>query len=206
MSFAGVRGHFLTVVKHRHKVMEHCFRAGLLWRGLTHDLSKFSPTEFIPGVLYYQGNRSPNEREREVCGYSRAWMHHKGRNRHHFEYWTDYNPSTKKMEPVRMPDIYIFEMFCDRVAASKIYNKEKYTDNMPLEYFLRAKPRRIIEKETAEKLEFLLTMLAEKGEDATFRYIRRQVRRSRHGQTDWKGLVHEHADCQPQDTLQGTGV
>jgi hypothetical protein len=87
-----------------------------------------------------------------------------------------------------MPDVYIFEMFCDRVAASKIYNKERYTDHMPLDYFMRAKHRRIIEAETAAKLEFLLTMLAERGEDYTFRYIRAQVKRSRRGMTEWRGL------------------
>lgn len=186
---AGLKGHFLTVVRHRHKVMEHCFRAGIFWRGLVHDLSKFTPTEFIPGVKYFQGDRSPNEKEREETGCSKAWMHHKGRNRHHFEYWTDYSPVTKRLEPVKMPDVYIFEMFCDRVAASKTYNKEKYTDSMPLAYYERAKHRRLIEKETAAKLEFLLTMLAEKGEDETFRYIRRQVCRNRLGKTKWKGLV-----------------
>lgn len=115
--------------------------------------------------------------EREISGYSKAWMHHKGRNRHHFEYWTDYSPVTRQMEPVKMPDIYIYEMFCDRVAASKIYNKDKYTDDMPLEYFLKAKPWRIIEKTTSDKLEFLLRLLAKKGEDACFRYIRRQVKK-----------------------------
>ncbi len=172
-------GHLKTIIRHRHKVMEHCFKAGIFWRGLTHDLSKFSPTEFIPGVLYYQGTRSPNEREREKIGYSKAWMHHKGRNRHHFEYWTDYNTKTKKLEPVRMPDKFIYEMFCDRVAASKIYNGENYTDDMPLNYFLRAKHRRIIETETAQKLEFLLRMLAESGEDEVFRYIKRQRKRQK---------------------------
>ena len=171
----GFFGHLKTVMVHRHRVMVNCWKAGIIKRGLLHDLSKFSPTEFWQGVKYYQGNRSPNEMERETYGYSKAWLHHKGRNRHHFEYWTDYNTVTKRIEPVRMPDIYIYEMFCDRVAASKIYNKENYTDNMPLEYFLRAKQRRIIEKETSDKLEFLLRMLSEKGEAACFRYIRRQV-------------------------------
>jgi hypothetical protein len=169
-------GHLKTVVCHRHKVLVHCCKAGIIKRGLLHDLSKFSPTEFFPGVKYFQGSRSPNELEREVEGCSKAWMHHKGRNRHHFEYWTDYNTKTKLMEPVRMPDVFIYEMFCDRVAASKIYNKEKYTDSMPLEYFLRAKPRRKIEPYTAEKLEALLRMLEEKGEDETFRYIRNEVK------------------------------
>lgn len=183
-----LKGHFLTVVRHRRKVREHCFKAGIFWRGLWHDMSKFSPTEFIPGVMYFQGSRSPNEKEREVTGFSQAWMHHKGRNRHHFEYWTDYNTVTKKLEPVKMPDVYIFEMFCDRVAASKIYNKENYRDDMPLAYFMRAKQKRMIEKETAEKLEFLLTMLAERGEEETFRYIRNQVRRNRVGMTRWRGF------------------
>lgn len=174
------RGHLRTVRQHRRQVFIHCVKAGIPVRGLLHDLSKYSPTEFIPGVLYYQGNRSPNEQERETSGYSKAWMHHKGRNRHHFEYWTDYSTVTKKMEPVPMPDIFIFEMFCDRVAASKIYNKEKYNNDMPLDYFHRAKPKRIIADETARKLEFLLTMLRDKGEDYAFRYIRRQVRKKKH--------------------------
>lgn len=170
-------GHLRTVIHHRHLVMLHCFKAGIYWRGLTHDLSKFSPTEFIPGVIYYQGTRSPNEKEREETGYSKAWMHHKGRNRHHFEYWSDYNMETRRLEPVRMPEEYIFEMFCDRVAASKTYNKEKYNDNCPLEYFLRAKHSRVIEKVTMKKLEFLLRMLAEKGEDEVFRFIRHRVKK-----------------------------
>ena len=171
-------GHLNTVRKHRKVVFSHCRKAGIFWRGLLHDLSKYAPTEFFAGVQFYQGGtRSPNEGEREKFGHSLAWMHHKGRNRHHFEYWTDYSPVTRRMEPVRMPDIYIYEMFCDRVAASKIYNKEKYADNLPLEYFMKAKTWRIIEKETSDKLEFLLRLLAEKGEDACFRYIRRQVKK-----------------------------
>ncbi len=171
-------GHFLTITKHRHKVMLHCIKAGIVWRGLTHDLSKYSPSEFWAGVKYYQGTRSPNEMERETLGYSRAWLHHKGRNRHHFEYWTDYNPQTRRVEPVPMPDIFIYEMFCDRVAASKIYNKENYSDRCSLDYFLRGKANRVIDPQTSEKLEKLLTMLAENGEAAVFRYIRNERRSS----------------------------
>lgn len=172
-------GHLKTVTSHRHMVMIHCFKAGIIKRGLLHDLSKFSPTEFISGVIYYQGNRSPNEEEREVNGYSKAWMHHKGRNKHHFEYWTDYSIKTGTLDPVKMPDEYIFEMFCDRVAASKIYKKDEYNNKCPLEYFLRAKQRRCIESQTARKLEFLLRMLADKGEDYTFKFIRKQVRKTK---------------------------
>lgn len=171
-------GHLKTILHHRHLVMIHCFKAGIIRHGLTHDLSKFSPSEFIPGILYFQGHRSPNEREREVNGYSKAWIHHKGRNRHHFEYWNDYNTITRRLEPVEMPNDYIIEMFCDRLAASKTYNGKNYTDSSPLEYYMRGKNRRFIAKGTAKKLEFLLRMLAEKGEDYTFRYIRNKFRKS----------------------------
>ena len=102
-------------------VIKHCWYAGIFLQGLKHDLSKYTPTEFIPGVKYYQGNRSPNEGEREDYGYSKAWMHHKGRNRHHFEYWTDYDTKTRLLTPIKMPLKYVKEMFCDRVAASKFY-------------------------------------------------------------------------------------
>ena len=103
-------GHLKTITHHRHLVMRGCFRMGLIWQGLTHDLSKYSPTEFFAGVRYYQGNRSPNTAEREANGYSLAWMHHKGRNRHHFEYWTDLSPETRTYEPVDMPVKYLCEM------------------------------------------------------------------------------------------------
>ena len=166
--------HFRTITNHRHKVIAHCFKAGIPLRGLLHDLSKYSPTEFIPGAKYYFGNRSPNEGERESYGYSKAWLHHKGRNRHHFEYWTDYDPVDKKFKGIKMPQKYLIEMFCDRVAASKTYNGKNYTDRTALEYFERGRKSRgsIIHPETSDELERLLKMLAEKGEDYTFKYIR----------------------------------
>ena len=168
--------HFRTITKHRHKVIAHCRKAGIFWQGLKHDLSKYSPAEFITGAKHYLGTRSPNEAERELYGYSKAWLHHKGRNRHHFEYWTDYNSKTKRVEPVKMPYNYLAEMFCDRVAASKIYNKENYTDSAPLAYFERSKSTRFIHEETSEELHELLKMLSEKGEKETFAYLKSKVR------------------------------
>lgn len=177
MTIKSACGHFKTITKHRHKVLEHCIKAGIPVQGLLHDLSKYSLVEFLPGAEFYVGTRSPNELEREANGYSEAWMHHKGRNRHHFEYWTDYNPVTKENEPVRMPVCYVVEMFCDRVAASKIYMGDAYTDSAPLEYFYRGKARRKIHPDTSELLERMLTMLAEQGEEKTFARIRRMMER-----------------------------
>ncbi len=164
--------HLTTVTRHRHMVIRHCFRAGILWRGLLHDLSKYSPTEFWVGVRYYKGIKSPNEGEREAYGFSKAWIHHKGRNRHHFEYWTDYDRITRLMSPVKMPLVFVKEMFCDRVAASKIYQGEQYTPAHPLAYFQRGKANRAIHPETAALLESWLILLAEEGEKAAFRAIR----------------------------------
>ena len=171
--------HLKTITKHRHAVIKHAFKAGIPLRGLLHDLSKYSPEEFMAGAKFYLGTRSPNEAEREKFGYSKAWMHHKGRNKHHFEYWCDYNPQTKIMSPVEMPVKYVVEMFCDRVAASKIYQGKKYTNSHPLEYFLRGKQKRVIHPKTSDLLESMLVMLSEKGEKETFRYIRKEIMASR---------------------------
>ena len=164
--------HFRTITKHRHKVIYHCAKAGILFQGLFHDLSKYTFTEFIPGMKHYQGTRSPNEVERELFGYSKAWMHHKGRNKHHFEYWIDFNPKSKMYEPVEMPLNYVIEMFCDRLAASKIYQGKNYTESHPIEYFLKGKENRVIHKNTSDLIESLLLMVKEKGEEETFKYIR----------------------------------
>ena len=165
-------GHFLTITKHRHEVVRLCFRAGIGFQGLFHDLSKYSPTEFIPGVRFYTGKESPNNGERRSCGYSLAWMHHKGRNKHHFEYWYDYDMVTKKIVPVDMPDRYIKEMCCDWIAASKVYNKENYTTKSPLNYLQKSTAREKMTETTYRKLLYLLTMLAEKGEKETLKRMR----------------------------------
>ena len=165
--------HFLTITKHRNEVIRLCFKAGIGFQGLFHDLSKYSPTEFIPGARYYMGDQSANNGERIDKGYSLAWMHHKGRNRHHFEFWYDYEMATKKLVPIDMPDRFIKEMFCDRVAASKTYNKAKYTQESPLLYLTKSTAREKMTETTYKKLVYLLKMLAEKGEKETLAFMRR---------------------------------
>ena len=70
---------------------------------------------------------------------------------------------------------YVKEMFCDRLAASKIYQGDKYTDSHPFEYFSRGKVKRLIHPETSALLELLLVMLRDKGEAETFRYLKQEV-------------------------------
>ena len=169
-------GHFRTITKHRHTVIKHCFKAGIFWQGLGHDLSKYTPQEFLAGAKNYQGTRSPNEVQREIYGYSPAWLHHKGRNKHHFEYWFDYNPKLKKIAPIKIPLRYVVEMFCDRVAASKVYRGKDYTSDHPLNYLVNGKDPQYIHPETLEFLIKLLAMLKDEGEDKTFAYIRKKIK------------------------------
>ena len=168
-----IKGHFETITRHKLLVMKYCFECGLYEQGLAHDLSKYSPTEFIPGCIYYQGDHSPNEAERAAKGYTSAWLHHKGRNKHHLEYWIDYAADGSGMCGMKMPIQYVIEMFCDRVAASKIYYGKEYTEDMPLAYYEKGKYCRVIHPETSELIESLLRMLKEKGEKETFAYIRK---------------------------------
>ena len=171
--------HFRTITKHRNLVARYCRKCGIGWQGLRHDLSKYSPTEFWPGAKYYQGTRSPNEKERELFGYSAAWLHHKGRNKHHHEYWNDLNPATKCYEPVPMPTRYVAEMFCDRVAASRIYRGKAYTDRDAYDYYLRGNTRAKVHPATADRLEGWLKLLAEQGEDVALAAVKAAVKEAR---------------------------
>lgn len=173
-------GHLRTILHHKNLVRHYCFRAGLYKQGLMHDWSKYSPVEFINSVRNFQGGKkSPNFGEKATKGYSSSWLHHKGRNRHHFEYWIDFtlNPD-EGLQGMPMPTRYVLEMFCDRIAASKNYNRKNYDDSFPLAYYEKNKSHYILHKDTKELLERLLHMLADEGEDKTFAYIRKNI--------DWK--------------------
>lgn len=170
--------HFKTITKHKWYVMRYCFRAGLYYQGIMHDLSKYSPVEFWVGAKYYQGDRSPNDQERNEKGYSSAWLHHKGRNRHHLEYWIDYKrqPDGRvRLAGMPMPHKYVVEMFCDRLAASRVYKGAQFDPAAPYEYYMRGKDATILHEESAALLETLLRTYAEDGEDAVFTYIRKEV-------------------------------
>ena len=170
--------HLHTVCKHRRLVRKHCFKAGLVWQGIWHDISKFSPVEFFPGVKFYQGTRSPQALERETLGYSAAWLHHKGRNKHHFEYWTDVGRGGTPVS-VQMPPKYLAEMVCDRIAASKVYRGNDYTDSDPLAYFSGRNDETVMHPKTAAQLKYFLGLLAEKGERIMFSELKKFVKESR---------------------------
>lgn len=178
------KGHLKTINEHKRLVMEHCFRVGLYKQGLLHDLSKYSPAEFITGIKYYQGDKSPNAAEREEKGKSEAWLHHKGRNKHHYEYWIDYPGRGQDIAGMEMPVRYVVEMFCDRVAACKVYNKEKYTDSDALNYYKKGRAHYVIHPKSDRLLKYMLEMLSAKGEEYTFDYIRRKILKNKKRKKD----------------------
>ena len=175
-SFRKARAHFHTINHHKWLVMCGCFRLGMYKQGLLHDLSKYNPVEFMAGCRYYQGFKSPNNVEREQEGFSRAWLHHKGRNLHHLEYWLDYTVDEKvNFGGMKMPVKYVVEMYVDRVAACKNYMKDNYEDGSALAYYNKGRAKVLLHRDTAALLEFMLEMLARDGEKATEDYIRRHI-------------------------------
>ncbi len=160
--------HWLTITKHRLLVWRYCRQSGLFWQGLMHDLSKYGPTEFIAGAKYYQGTRSPNDLERRTEGVSKAWLHHKGRNKHHLEYWNDYPQGGGKYGAIDMPLKYIVESVCDRIAACKIYMGETYRPDSAYEYYLHSFPHYQISAHTDHWMRRFLEDLSLHGEAHCF--------------------------------------
>ena len=154
--------HFNLVNKHRFKVFKLCCKAGIPFRGLVHDLSKYSPVEFFESVKYYNGGYSPISNCKKENGYSKAWLHHKGRNKHHHEYWYDYAAPEKT--PV-MPYKYTVEMICDTLAAGMTYQGKNWTRDYQLNYYLVDRKRKNINPKIDAILLEVYGMVAENGID-----------------------------------------
>ena len=152
ITFKKFIGHLHVVNRHRFKVFCLCVRAGVPLRGLLHDLSKYSFIEFWEGVKYFSKDYSPIITCKKVNGYSEAWLHHKGRNKHHHEYWYDYAAPDKT--PI-IPYSYFVEMVCDMLAAGMTYQGKKWTNEYELNYWMNKRE----ECKINPKLDFLLTKI-----------------------------------------------
>lgn len=155
--------HIKTVLKHKWVVLKLAIKAGIPWQGITHDLSKFSITELKESVKYYNGKRSPLALAKEENGYSLAWLHHVGRNKHHYQYWYDYeapNPTPK------IPYKYVVEMICDSLAAGIIYRGKEWTKEYQLSYWNRTKERARIAAELRNMLDEVYSLVAQDGIDS----------------------------------------
>ena len=78
-----------------------------------------------------------------------------------------------------MPMRYIAEMFCDRIAASKIYEKENYTDTSSYHYLKKGLAGELMHPDTMAEIEKMLTVLKDEGEDAAFTYVRQRLKEAK---------------------------
>ena len=155
--------HFILVIRHKNQVFINCVKCGIPIRGMLHDLSKFSPTEFFESARYFQGNRSPITMARREKTVSYAWLHHKGRNKHHIEYWLDQDCEVTPLMPYK----YAVECVCDKLAATRVYAKAKgvYTNDMPLAHWQRYGNKVNGNPRTMAFIEKVFLDVSENGED-----------------------------------------
>ena len=174
MKFLNVFRHTALVFRHKWRVFINCAKCGIVWRGIVHDFSKFSPDEFFESVRFYQGNRSPIGVCRRETGVSRAWLHHKGRNKHHLEYWTD--PECK-VQPL-VPYKYAVECICDKLAATHTYLGKSYTDDKPLEHWERYGNKVEANPDTMRFIDEVFRDIRDKGERAVLsrKYMKKKYK------------------------------
>ena len=152
--------HFKTIMKHKWYVFLECRKLGITWRGIVHDLSKFSPKEFVASARYWTGIGSPVAAERDAVGYSYAWRHHKGVNLHHWQWYVDMDGWDEDgrviLNPAPMPEKYIREMVADMRGAAKAYG-----GGSAIEYYLENQKEWVLHPNTKKRFEELL--MSEKG-------------------------------------------
>ena len=156
--------HIKLVSKHKWIVFKLCYKIGMPFRGFMHDWSKFSPQEFWESVKYYNGHESPIITSKKENGYSKAWLHHKGRNKHHPEYWIDVSLPRKT---ILMPYQYAAEMVCDKLAAGIVYNGKAWNKDTQIKYYMKERETAMIHPKLDEFLIEVFTEVSEKGLDET---------------------------------------
>lgn len=156
--------HLHLVNRHRFLVFKLSIKAGIPFRGFIHDLSKYSPIEFFESVKYFNGQKSPISFAKKENGYSKAWLHHKGRNKHHFEYW--YDPCAPQKTPI-IPYKYTVEMICDTLAAGMIYKGKEWYPGYQLEYFEKRKDKEFINEDIQKVLQEVYKQVNKKGINKT---------------------------------------
>ena len=160
-------GHLRTVLIHKWWVFTYCRRLGIPLQGITHDLSKLSWTEFSESARYYQGGKkSPIPTIKAEKGYSLAWQHHKGRNPHHYEYWTDnYSKGTTF---IKIPFNLVLEMVADWLSAGRTYNGKAFTLDDEIDWWKRWPEKCAINPETVRLIDNIFETLRNKG----YRFLR----------------------------------
>lgn len=167
MDISSIIKHLNKIITHKIYVAYYCFMCRLFWQGIFHDMSKFSFTEFFESVKYYQGDISPIDACKAEKGYSLAWFHHRGRNKHHWEYWVD--DFQKGMIPKKMPFKYVLEMVCDYLGAGKAYNGVYFTIEQEYAWWQTRREVVVLHEDTLNLVDELFDMMLCRGIKETLR-------------------------------------
>lgn len=163
--------HLKIIRTHRKFVRKACFKMGLCWQGLVHDLSKYSITE-MKICKYYTGRKSPHQVAREQLGYSPSWIHHYHINKHHHMFWID-ETETGEFIPIKMPYRYVIESIADMLGASKAYNRENWKPEMLLQYWYdKCIGKRLMHQDSTLLVQALIHKLVELGEQDFYKWYK----------------------------------
>lgn len=172
--------HFRVVCRHKYQVFKQCKSCGLWKQGILHDMSKFSITEFSASARYFQGHRSPIEAEKEDVGYSAAWLHHKGHNRHHWEYWTDFDDNGDVIAN-KIPLHYVIEMICDWIGAGKVYAQDKQWSPLDMiDYYNSVRKARYFHPDTEAIILKYFDIIINKGMADFYQCARTDIHNTHH--------------------------
>ncbi len=171
MFVANLVKHAKTVFLHKFFVCKYCFLCGLYLQGILHDLSKFSPVEFFESVRYYSGTQSPINLCKKDKGYSKAWFHHRGRNKHHWEFWCD--NFEKGMTACKMPYKYALEMICDFLGAGAAYGGGKLDIDAEYKWWLNKRKMAILHPDTKALVDYVFLQMKNQGVKTTLKGIKK---------------------------------
>jgi len=116
--------YLLYLIKHKWYVFIECYKLGIVWQGITHDLSKFLLDEMIPYAKHFYGEKTKESKEQFLDSFRLLCK----RNKHHWQYWCDKSLS----QPKDIENQYILKMMADWRAMGKTVGsspQEWYEEN-----------------------------------------------------------------------------
>lgn len=144
MNFKMCWEYFKYIIGHKWNVGIECIKTGLYLHAITHDLSKFLPSEFIPyAKFFFSKNRAKGYKQSDENdpNFQAGWNRHQKRNKHHWNYWVSV---TRKDEiiPIPMPEKYVKQMICDWRGMSRKFG------GTTIDYFISNREKMILHEET----------------------------------------------------------
>jgi hypothetical protein len=122
--------YFKYAMRHKWYVFLECWKLGIPWLGIIHDMSKFYPSEWMPYMRhFFNSDGSLRPKTRDKTGYYKptdtgdddfdgAWFLHQKRNKHHWQWWI-LPEDSEGLKTIPMPERYMKEMLADWRGAGR---------------------------------------------------------------------------------------